>query len=286
MNGGPYAQQEADAQAAAAQEQMQRDQEAQEQVQQEQVQDQAQQVQQVQAAEPSGASEKTQSPQANSQVQQPAVAPAANTWSAKLTAKSSWGAKSASPNRTTRMHVRDHLTTNILRNSGGSKDNTMRIARSAHSIRTTLDAAIRDKNPNTLIWVSYNGHQKPFIPRAIHPTKWAREKDSFLAIQHKSRSNTEQRFFLQHVIEVRNKQWRIPGSQLSQLKQKYGANQDGGTWQSGYNGPAGGGGGRDRARLSGGGGQRRGGRGGGGQQGGGGGGGRRGGKGKQSAGTG
>merc|ERR1719295_1184350 len=275
MNGGPYAQQEADAQAAAAQEQMQRDQEAQEQVQQEQVQDQAQQVQQVQAAEPSGASEKTQSPQANSQVQQPAVAPAANTWSAKLTAKSSWGAKSASPNRTTRMHVRDHLTTNILRNSGGSKDNTMRIARSAHSIRTTLDAAIRDKNPNTLIWVSYNGHQKPFIPRAIHPTKWAREKDSFLAIQHKSRSNTEQRFFLQHVIEVRNKQWRIPGSQLSQLKQKYGANQDRGTWQSGYNGPAGGGGGRDRARLSGG-------RGGGGQQGGG----QRGGKGKQSAGTG
>merc|ERR1719403_118381 len=113
----------------------------------------------------------------------------------------------------------------------------MRSVKSKEGIRLSIDAAIRDSSPKTLVWISYNGHQKPFIPRAIRPIKWAREKDSFLAIQHKSRSNTEQRFFLQHVIEVRNKQWRIPSSQLSQLKQKYGANQDRGTWQSGYNGP-------------------------------------------------
>merc|ERR1719445_3001308 len=256
MNGGPYAQQEADAQAAAAQEQMQRDQEAQAKQQQQQaqeeevippavvpndfaepaqpepdmaqeqepVQDQAQQVQPVQD-QAQQASEKTQSPQSNSQAQA-AAAPPANTWSAKLTAKSSWGGKS--PNRTTRIQARDNVA-------------TKRVAKGPLAIKQTINQAIlAAKNPNTLIYISYNGHQKPFIPRAIHPTKWAREKDSFLAIQHKSRSNTEQRFFLDKVLEVRNKSWRIPQHQLSILKQRY-PNGDRGTWgPGGYQGGQGG----------------------------------------------
>merc|ERR1712154_451435 len=70
--------------------------------------------------------------------------------------------------------------------------------------------------------VSYNGHQKPFIPRAIRPISWDNRsnKNMFFAIQHKSKSQNQQRFFLKYVVEVRDKQWRISNNELTELKKR------------------------------------------------------------------
>eukprot|EP01084_Bolivina_argentea_P295535 508826_1 len=93
--------------------------------------------------------------------------------------------------------------------------------KSLDGIRNSIDAAIKKKD---IIWVSYNGHQKPFIPRAIRPMKWDMKQNSkessFFAIQHKSKSQTKQRFYLKNVLEVRDKQWRISNVELDQLKKR------------------------------------------------------------------
>eukprot|EP01083_Nonionella_stella_P081761 225417_1 len=93
--------------------------------------------------------------------------------------------------------------------------------KSLDGIRNSVDSAIKKKD---IIWVSYNGHQKPFIPRAIRPMKWDMKQNSkessFFAIQHKSKSQTKQRFYLKNVLEVRDKQWRISNVELDQLKKR------------------------------------------------------------------
>merc|ERR1719477_348141 len=55
----------------------------------------------------------------------------------------------------------------------------MRTWKSRASICRAIDEAIQHASSETVIWVSYNGHQKPWIPRAIRPTKWERKNESF-----------------------------------------------------------------------------------------------------------
>eukprot|EP01083_Nonionella_stella_P211987 765956_1 len=91
--------------------------------------------------------------------------------------------------------------------------------KSLDGIRNSVDSTIKKKD---IIWVSYNGHQKPFIPRAIRPQAWdmQRKESSFFAIQHRSKSQKQQRFYLKNVLEVRDKQWRISNVELDQLKNR------------------------------------------------------------------
>jgi len=92
-------------------------------------------------------------------------------------------------------------------------------AKSKEVIRRMIDGAIKNKD---IIWISYNGHQKPFIPRAVKAIQWdkksRRDNETFFAVQHRSKSQNQQRFFLKYVVEVRDKQWRISNSDLEKLK--------------------------------------------------------------------
>merc|ERR1719242_2763874 len=50
-------------------------------------------------------------------------------------------------------------------------------------------------------------------------------KARFFAVQHRSKSQNQQRFFLKHVIQVREAQWRISNTELESLRKRYTNNQ-------------------------------------------------------------
>merc|ERR1719474_2621207 len=97
-------------------------------------------------------------------------------------------------------------------------------SKNPETIRSWVTAAI---NQRRTIWISYNGHQKPFIPRCIEPKKWDNrgrndpKEAAFWARQHKSKSGNQQRFFLRNVLEVRGNVWRIPDGELRKLRKQY-----------------------------------------------------------------
>ena len=163
------------------------------------------------------------------QNQAPKQAAAPGSWSARLTSKSTWGAKFSSVNRTKKMHVRDLVsTTNTQRSSLNKRYAALRpgpSAKTSKDIRKAIGKAMQYKT--SPIWVSYSGHHlgaEPFIPRAIRPLKWILEDNSDLgaivAIEHCSGRNLERYFILDKVVEARDKHWKIPRSTLSVLKSR------------------------------------------------------------------
>ena len=104
--------------------------------------------------------------------------------------------------------------------SGGIRDQD--------GIRQAIGNAIDKGGMKNIIWVSYDGHQRPFIPRAIKPTKWgssrpnsSRKETSFYAIQHRSKFQTQQRFYLKNVVEVRDRHWELPQHEFRALMKKH-----------------------------------------------------------------
>ena len=49
-----------------------------------------------------------------------------------------------------------------------------------------------------------------------------KNKDSFFAIQYKSKSQNQQRFYVKNVLEVRDKNWKLRSNELENLKRRYG----------------------------------------------------------------
>merc|ERR1712157_181659 len=92
-------------------------------------------------------------------------------------------------------------------------------SKSPKQIAAIISQAIQAKS---IVWISYNGHQKPFIPRAVKAVGWDKQsnKTTFFAVQHRSKSQNQQRFFLKHVVEVRDKQWRISNVELEALRKR------------------------------------------------------------------
>merc|ERR1712157_74885 len=121
----------------------------------------------------------------------------------------------ASPKRRT-LGVRDRISDNL--GSKGKGQGSVQ-SKSGPVIRRIIDDAIKKKS---IIWISYNGHQKPFIPRAVKAVGWDKQsnKTTFFAVQHRSKSQNQQRFFLKHVVEVRDKQWRISNVELEALRKR------------------------------------------------------------------
>lgn len=181
-----------------------------------------QQQQQQQEQEEEEVATKENRSDSNTATPSKSVTPSNESGGAALTAASSWAAKfkvkTSSPKRRA-LGVVDHVSDNIYgKNQRGKYAST----KSADGIRNSIADSIDKKR---IIWVSYNGHQKPFIPRAIRPQSWdnrgKQKESSFFAIQHKSKSQNQQRFYLKNVLEVRDKQWRISNTELAQLKIKY-----------------------------------------------------------------
>jgi len=81
-------------------------------------------------------------------------------------------------------------------------------------IRQIIDNAIKDKRR---VWISYNGHLKPRIPRGISPIRWDeatltsnKPRDIvFFAIPYKSQLGIAQKFFLRNVEEIRDGPWHV-----------------------------------------------------------------------------
>lgn len=86
--------------------------------------------------------------------------------------------------------------------------------RDLSKIKQIIGDAINDKRR---IWISYNGHLKPRIPRGILPLRWDDATLSankpremiFYAVPYKSQSGIAQKFYLRHVEEVRDGPWSI-----------------------------------------------------------------------------
>jgi len=163
-----------------------------------------------------------------------------------LSSKSSWASKfktkTSSPKRRSLKTI-DHVSENIYKGGGKGKFSS---TKTVDGIRNSINTAIKQNKDSVykanVIWVSYNGHQKPFIPRGIRPISWnttTKKGDlSFYAIQHKSKSQNQQKFYLKNVLEVRANPWRIPNQELERLKNKYQStnnfNNQGG-YQGNYN---------------------------------------------------
>ena len=145
-----------------------------------------------------------------------------------LSKNSSWASKfktTSSPKRN-KLGVIDRVSDNIYKSTGKGKSATT----TRDGIRNSIaDAITKNKEGKKaqIIWVSYAGHQKPFIPRGIKPISWDQRSSkggrdaSFLAIQHKAKSQNHQKFYLKNVLEVRRTQWRIPANELAQLQRKH-----------------------------------------------------------------
>jgi len=125
-----------------------------------------------------------------------------------------------SPKRQPQLIARDRLNANVLPRKGQAKS-----SKDKNYIKAWVSAAMRERRT---IWISYNGHQKPFIPRCIEPKKWDQRGNtqnsreaSFFAVQYKSKSRNQQRFFLRNVLEVRSQTWRIPEAELRKLRKMY-----------------------------------------------------------------
>lgn len=105
-------------------------------------------------------------------------------------------------------------------------------AKSQSSIRKHIEDVIESQG---ILFVSYNGHKQPFQPRAIHPIRWAFDANqkianSFYAIQHRSKSKNQQRFFLRYLFEVRSRMWKISDKELQEMQITFGRKQQ----QSGH----------------------------------------------------
>ena len=84
-----------------------------------------------------------------------------NTW-ASFTANSN---AKPSPSRR-QLKTRDRISENIY---GKGAKGKMATAKTPDGIYAAVNGAIVGKRT---LWVSYNGHQKPFFPRCIEPKKW------------------------------------------------------------------------------------------------------------------
>merc|ERR1711971_540307 len=157
---------------------------------------------------PSGSDEQQQVNDSQPQQQQPRKP---NSWAAF--AKTS-KAQTISPKRRS-MQVRSVLSDTPKGSRGGKAI----LAKSQEAVKRVITEAMKNKS---VIWLSYNGHQKPFIPRCVKVIKWENNnnKPTFYAIQHRSKSGNQQRFFLKYVMQVRNEQWRISDRELSELKKR------------------------------------------------------------------
>jgi len=164
---------------------------------------------------------------------QPAAPARQNSWAAKMMGT----AGKSSPPRNSLLKI-----TASNRNVLGGKGQILK-TKSKAGINVSIQAAIQQKRT---IWVSYNGHMKPFIPRCILPKKWDNrgrndpKEAAFLAVQFKSKSGNQQRFFLRNVLEVRGQTWRIPDAELRRLRKQYGTggdnNNNSGRGSGGYGG--------------------------------------------------
>jgi len=160
------------------------------------------------------------------------------------TRQSSWaalattGSALAKPSPTRTIKPVDRISDCFKKQKGRSGTKT------TQGIRNSINLAINEKRT---IWVSYNGHQRPFFPRCIEPTDWHQDNKSFYARQHRSKSGNRQRFLLHNVLEVRSTDWNIPRKELTRLKQRYESQQDRGG-RGGGGGYGGGGYGRNQGQ--------------------------------------
>merc|ERR1719410_2342104 len=151
------------------------------------------------------------------QEQQPPMQPrkAPNSWAAFLrTGKT----QTVSPKRRSLRTV-DHVSDKFATKGGGKGGKGIQ-SKNPDAMKRIITEAMKNKS---VIWLSYNGHQKPFIPRAVKAIKWENNnnKTTFYAVQHRSKSQNQQRFFLKYVMQVRDAQWRIGDRELEQLKKRH-----------------------------------------------------------------
>mmetsp|Transcript_28279 Transcript_28279/g.46479 ORF Transcript_28279/g.46479 Transcript_28279/m.46479 type:complete len:586 (-) Transcript_28279:70-1827(-) len=136
-----------------------------------------------------------------------------------LSTRSSWAAKFATTQSSPKRAL---VAVNMSEAAYRGQKGKFAAAKSTEAIRARINDAISKKR---LIWVCYNGHQKPFLPRGIQPIQWdTRNKQngvSFFAIQHRSIKQNQQRFYLKNVLEVRDQQWKLSNAQLDALKKRY-----------------------------------------------------------------
>merc|ERR1719187_2345650 len=109
---------------------------------------------------------------------QPAAPSRQSSWAALATSTANALAK-PSPTRT--IKPVDRISDNIY----AKKQKGRSGIKNPQGIRNSIATAIQEKR---VLWISYNGHQRPFFPRCIEPQDWHSEGKSFYARQHKSKS--------------------------------------------------------------------------------------------------